>query len=293
VTTISQETTAPAHFTETFLPGGVHTALYLRSAVVEQNVKADVLLTHGLGEHSARYDHVALVLAQNGYRLCTYDLRGHGRSQGRRGHIHRYADLLDDLERVMNYHMREGIPMFLYGHSLGGQITLNYLLRRRQPVCGAIIASPWLELVYRPLWLKVLLAKIMVGIWPTFTQNRLDNPAVLSRDQAFLASLPGKDLIHHKVSARMYRELLEGARRASEGAPEWDYPLLLIHGADDPVTSPAATESFFQKAASPDKTLKIHPAMRHETHNEIGRETVFAEMVEWMDKRLPAKLGGG
>jgi alpha-beta hydrolase superfamily lysophospholipase len=139
--------------------------------------------------------------------------------------------------------------------------------------------------------LKVLLAKIMRGFWPTFTQNGPDDPATLSHDLAFLDSIPGGDLLHHKITARMYGEILAGAHRAREGAVECDCPLLLIHGADDPLTSPAATKSFFQKAASQDKTLKLHPAMRHETHNEIGRETVLAEIVEWMDSHLPAQAG--
>lgn len=259
---------------------------------MEQPIKANVLLTHGLGEHSGRYGHVALFFAQHGYRLCSYDLRGHGRSGGRRGHINHYGELLDDLEKVVNFHARDGVPMFLYGHSLGAQITLNYLLRRHQPVRGAIIASPWLELVFRPGWLKVLLAKIMMGFWPTFTQNGPDDPASLSRDLDFLDSLPGGDLLHHKISARMYGELLAGASRARAGAAQFDYPLFLLHGTDDPMTSAAATESFFQKVASQDKTLKLHPAMRHETHNEIGRETVLAEIVQWMDRRLAATIPG-
>ena len=288
MTNIFQPTTPPVHFAGTFPTGGADPLLFLRSAVVEGNVKADVLLTHGLGEHSARYEHVAGSFAQNGYRLCSYDLRGHGRSPGRRGHVNDYGELLDDLGTAMNYHKRDGVPMFLYGHSMGAQITLNYLLQRRPRVSGAIIASPWLELVFRPGRLKVLLAKIMVGVWPTFTQDGPDNKAMLSRDRDFLASLPGEDLMHHKISARMYTELLAGASRAYESSSGYECPLLLIHGTDDPLTSRAATESFFQKLATPDKTLKIFPGMRHETHNETGRETVFAEMMEWMDSRLPS-----
>lgn len=281
------------HFSETFLPGGGQPSLFLRSAVAGGNIKADVLLTHGLGEHSARYDHVAGFLAQNGYRLCAYDLRGHGRSHGRRGHVNRYGEFLDDLEMVMNYFKREGVPMFLYGHSLGGQITLNYLLQRRPQVLGAIITSPWLELAFRPHPLKILLAKIMVVLWPTFTQNGPGDQALLSRDSAFLASLPGQELVHHRLSARMFNEILAGAGRVRESTSGFGCPLLLIHGDEDPLTSPAATESFFKNLAGPDKTLKIHPGMRHETHNEIGREKVLAEMVEWMDKHLPAEPGGG
>src|SRR5271155_2393190 len=126
---ISQTVVPAFHFSETFLPGAVNPSLFLRSAPAGGNTKADVLLTHGLGEHSAKYGHVAGFFAQNGYRLCTYDLRGHGRSHGRRGHVNRYAELLDDLEMVMNYYKRDEVPMFLYGHSLGGEVTINCRLQ--------------------------------------------------------------------------------------------------------------------------------------------------------------------
>lgn len=275
----------PIHFCETILTARDRTPLFTRSAVLDQNtkIKAGVLLTHGMGEHSARYFHVAEFLAKHGYRLCAYDLRGHGRSGGRRGHIDRYEDLLDDLEIVMNHHAREGVPLFLYGHSLGGQITLNFLQRRHPAVRGAVITSPWLRLAFQPAPWKVLLAKITLKFWPTFTQDAPDDPAQLSRDPDFLASMPDSDLTHNKMSARMFNELLQGARRASMEAFQCSYPLYLAHGADDPLTSAPATESFFKNAASPDKTLKIYPSMRHETHNEIGRETVLADIVEWLD----------
>lgn len=290
--TVFQTNMPEFHFSETLLPGGEKPSLFLRSAVVAGKTKADVLLTHGLGEHSGRYGHVARFFAESGYRLCTYDLRGHGRSHGRRGHIKRYGELLDDLEMALGYHRREGVPMFLYGHSLGGQITLNYLLQRRPRVPGAIITSPWLELAFRPRRMKVLLAKLMVELWPTFTQTTPNDQSLLSRDLAFLASLPGQDLVHHKVSARMYQEMLAGADRVCGHTSGFGCPLFLIHGEADPLTSAAATASFFKKLDERDKTLKIHPGMRHETQNETGRETVLAEMVEWMDRRLPAGPGG-
>lgn len=277
----------PIHFCETFLAARDHTPLFTRSAVLGQNAKASVLLTHGMGEHSARYFHVADFFAKHGYRLCAYDLRGHGRSGGRRGHLDRYEDLLDDLEIVMNQHAHEGALLFLYGHSLGGQITLNFLQQRRPAVRGAVITSPWLQLVFQPAPWKILLARIALTFWPTFTQNGPDDPSQLSRDADFLASMSDPELMHHKMSARMFNELQRGARQASAEACLCGYPLLLSHGAEDALTSAQATESFFKDVASSDKTLKIYPAMRHETHNEIGRETVLADIVEWLDKRCP------
>ena len=270
---------------ETFITAADGTSLFLRAAKLEQKAKASVLLTHGMGEHSGRYLHVAEFLASRGYRLCAYDLRGHGRSGGKQGYINHYSELLDDLAMVKEHYTRQGEPMFLYGHSMGAQIMLNYLLERRPAVAGAIATSPWLELSFRPSPWKVLMAKIMVNLWPSFTQAGPDDDTLLSRDAEFIASIPGRDLLHHKMSARMYHELLTGSREALKRAKECDYRLLMIHGADDPLTSSQATETFFKNATSKDKTLKIHPKMLHETHNEIGREMVLAEIVDWMEGR--------
>jgi alpha-beta hydrolase superfamily lysophospholipase len=286
--TLSQTATPGVRFMDEMLERNGEPSLFLRSAVLEGN-KADVLLTHGLGEHCARYEHVGVVLSRRGYRLCTYDLRGHGRSGGRRGHVNRYSELMDDLDVVLHHHRRDGsgVPLFLYGHSLGAQITLNYLLVRRPSVAGAVLTSPWLALALRPAWPKKLLARMMFTVWPTFTQNTFNNPAALSRDLDFLASLPRQDLRHDKMSARMYGEVVATAARIARTTDGFGCPLLLIHGADDLLTSAAATEAFFNNLAGPDKTLKILPGMRHETQNEIGRETVVAEVVQWLDAHMP------
>ena len=266
--------------------------LFLRSAVVEGKVKADVLLTHGFGEHSAKYAHVARFFAQHGYRLCGYDMRGHGHSPGQRGDIDRYETLLDDLDvvrKIHGLHDREEAPIFLYGHSFGGQVTLNYILQRRPAaVQGVIVSSPLVKLAFQPSRLKVLLANLMIKVWPSFTQGGPNDKSALTRDVAFLDSLPEPELLHHRVSARMYREILAGAASLREGASRFTLPLLVIQGSDDAIVSAPAAQAFYEAAGSADKTMRMHPGMRHETQNETGRETVLAEMVEWMDRHLPA-----
>src|SRR5438067_2431459 len=137
--------TAQIKFRESWLetPDGVR--LFVRCAGPEpEPMRASVLLVHGMGEHSARYFHVAEHLVRRGYRVCALDLRGHGRSTGRRGDITRYEVLLDDLalawERLLP---ADGAPSFLYGHSLGGQIALNFAVEKKPAVAGAVITSPW------------------------------------------------------------------------------------------------------------------------------------------------------
>jgi acylglycerol lipase len=271
-------------FDESYIETRTH-QLFVRCRKPADRPKALVLLTHGVGEHSGRYTHVAEYLSERGYEFCAYDLRGHGRSGGRRGHIDRYDELLDDLEAVLNHVRITSVPVFLYGHSLGGQIVLNFLLKRQPDVSGAIVASPWLRLAFKPHLLKLFLAKALLKIWPTFTQITSKDLTRLSRDQEFILSMKDLDLVHRKMSARMFYELTLAASEAFEGAGRIKTPLLLIHGGDDIVTSCAATKEFYDQIESPDKTLRIYPGMLHETHNELERESVLNDVAAWIEQR--------
>jgi len=272
---------------EAVLPRPGRSFLFLRWREARGPAKANVILMHGMGEHSARYLHVGEFFSENGYRVCACDLRGHGRSPGRRGDIESYGALLDDLDAVFRHYHGEGRESFLYGHSLGGQLLINFFLKYRPPISGAVVASPWLELVFRPKPFKLFLARLALAVFPGLTQSSgLDDDSRLSRDRDFLLSMKDLDLVHQRMSARMFDELSRGARRAAENAKAFDCPALFLHGAEDSVTSRAATEEFFRKAGAQDKALLIYPDTRHETHNDCGRKQVLADVVEWMDRHL-------
>ncbi len=270
---------------ERWLIAGDRTRLFTRWLEPLSTPRANVLAIHGLGEHSSRYLHVAQRLCDAGFGVCLFDLRGHGRSNGARGHIDSYVQLLDDVALVWAEYSRTGIPSFLYGHSLGGQAAINFALRYQPIASGVIAASPWLELAFAPHPRKLRLAACVGKIWPRFTletELRLDR---LSRDQQFLASMPDLDLVHHRISARMFFELSNGASDAVNRAPEFCLPLLLLHGENDPVTSPAASRRFFESSKSPDKTLRLYPGGMHETHNDLDRDKVLSDIVDWIAAR--------
>ena len=263
------------------------TRLFVRSSDPPPGAsRGSILLTHGMGEHSGRYNHVVQGLNAAGVRVLTWDLRGHGRSEGRRGDIRRYGLLIDDLLEVWSL-ARSG-PIFLYGHSLGGQITLNFAVRHRPEAAGLIITSPWLRLAFAPSRWKLALAWMAAHLWPSFTQETDVVPARLSRDLDFLMAMPDLHLIHHRMSARMFRALTAGARRASRDAARLTYPILLVHGGRDPITSVSATEQLFDSLRSADKSLVIVPEALHETHNDLCRESVLSQITAWLDARLPA-----
>jgi alpha-beta hydrolase superfamily lysophospholipase len=224
-----------------------------------------------------------------GLRVLTWDLRGHGRSEGARGDIREYGLLEDDLRELWQLAVAAGAgPVFLYGHSLGGQITLNFAVRNRPEAAGLIITSPWLRLAFEPPRWKILLAWAAVRVWPSFTQDTEMAASRLSRDMDFLMAMPDLDLVHHRMSARMYKALTDGAMRASRDGVELPYPMLLLHGAEDPVTSAEATQLFFHALKSRDKSLVIVPEGLHETHNDVCREVVLDQIAGWLEERLPA-----
>ena len=261
------------------------TRLFLRTARLATPVRAEVLLTHGLGEHSGRYPHVAAALARRGLRLWAYDLRGHGRSDGARGDA-RYEDLLEDLAHVHSEVAQSGRPVFFMGHSMGAQISLSFLLSRPVECCGAVIAAPWLRLAFvPPLW-RTALARLAARLLPRFTQTTSSIATSLSRDLAHLASLPNPELTHHRVSARLFLALQREGRRLLERAGEFKLPLLLIHGSNDEITSCAATQAFYERAASADKRFVLYPGFMHETHNEVGRERVLEDAAGWIADRV-------
>lgn len=252
-------------------------------------VQADVVLVHGLGEHSGRYEPVARVLAERGLRLCAWDLRGHGRSSGARGDAKRHEWLVDDLARVVEHFIGQGRPWFLLAHSFGGQLALRYL-EEKQPRCaGAVIAAPWLRLAFDPPWWKLVLARAAMRVWPAFAQKTGNVWERLSRDTAHLASLPDLELVHHHISARLYFAMREVGEKVLADAARLRVPLLLLHGEDDPITCHRATRELWERAGSGDKTLRTYPGVRHEIHNDFGREQVLAEIADWMIARLPVR----
>ena len=166
--------------------------------------KGVICLVHGLGEHSGRYGHLAAFLNQAGYVLLAFDLRGHGKSEGQRGHAPGFEALLDEVsqlseEATERYPDR---PRFLYGHSLGGNLVITYALRRHPQLAGVIATGPLLQPAFEPPAWKMTLGKIMYSLWPTLsTSNEIDRQG-LSRDPEIVRAYNDDPLVHDRLSAR-------------------------------------------------------------------------------------------
>lgn len=249
--------------------------------------QAVVCLVHGLGEHSGRYAHVAEALNAAGYTLFGFDLRGHGKSGGPRGHTPAYDALMDDIGRLLDTAAARypGLPCFLYGHSLGGNLVLNYALRRRPALSGVVATSPAIRVTNPLPPLQVTLARVMNRLQPGMQMPNglaLDG---LARDPEVIRAYTNDPLVHNKISVRLATSMLEAGEWALAHAAEFPLPLLLAHGTKDILTSAKASEEFAARAPAGRCTLKLWEGFYHETHNEPEKAAVLAFMIDWLNRR--------
>ncbi|MBA7568977.1 Monoacylglycerol lipase [subsurface metagenome] len=262
-------------------------SLFGQSWQPEDRPRAVVCLVHGIGEHSGRYVHVADSLTQTGYALISIDLRGHGKSEGPRGHIPSYEAIMQDISSLLEVSNKKfpQLPSFLYGHSLGGNLVLNYVLRRQSHLKGVIATAPWLRLAFEPPRFKIILAQITNYIWPSFSQKNGLDTKVLSHDPEVVYAYENDPLVHDHISARMFNSIYQAGQWALEHASEFSLPLLLMHGGADRLISVEASREFADKITE-NCTFKIWDGLYHEIHNEPEKKEVFKFLIDWLDKEV-------
>jgi acylglycerol lipase len=249
-----------------------------------ENLKAVIILVHGIGEHIHRYDHWAEMFNKEGIGFAGVDLPGHGRSDGNRGDIKSYA-LLEEMIDILIKSCRQtfpGCPLYLYGHSLGGGIVLDYLLHRNPKVKGAIVTSPFLRLAFEPPKIKLILVSVMKNLIPGLIQPSGLNVNYISHDKAVVERYKSDPLVHDKISVRLFAGALSAAKYSFTHASELKTPVLILHGSDDMLTSPEGSREFAGKTNMAE--LKIWDGGYHELHNEPFKEEVFKYIMDWIKK---------
>jgi alpha-beta hydrolase superfamily lysophospholipase len=262
------------------------TEIYAQGWKPETAAGAVVCLVHGLGEHSRRYVHVAEALVQAGYATLALDQRGHGKTPGPRGHAPAFEVFLEDIGSLLLEADRRypGLPQYLYGHSMGGSLVLNFVLQRRPKVAGVIASAPALETAFTPPAWKVALGKLLANWWPALSlPNGLEVDAIC-RDPEVIRSYRQDPLVHNRLSARLGTDLLRQGRWALDQAADFPLPLLLMHGSADRLTSARASREFAARAGE-GCTLKIWEGLFHELHNEPEKDRVMVYMIDWLNAR--------
>ncbi len=249
--------------------------------------KAVVVLVHGFGEHCSRYTPYIELFQQENIAFISMDHIGHGHSEGKRGVILSYKQLLDDLDLLINKAevLFKDIPKFLYGHSMGGNIAFNYLLQRTSPFKAAIVSSPWLQLSNEPGRLKKAFINFFNHLCPNITVKSGLNSSYISSDKNEVISYNGDPLNHGRISFRLLNAVSKQGLWAMNNTHRLTVPTLIIHGNKDHITSHKASRLTAQKNQS---MIKYHEFdnMFHEIHNDHARRELSQKCIEWINKFL-------
>jgi alpha-beta hydrolase superfamily lysophospholipase len=239
-----------------------------------------VLVVHGYFEYGARYAELGDTLAARGIGSTALDLRGHGRSEGARGHVVAFEQYLDDVEAALG---TIGKPRFLFGHSLGGLVALLYAARRRPELGGLVLTNPYLERALAvPSW-KIHAARLMSRLVPAFSLPSGLDPDLLSHDPERNRAYQTDPLIFQNATARWFVETsrAQDEARAVDALPA---PLLLVVGDGDRIARPSASLAFFERLESEKKRVVL-PGQYHEVLNEPGRMETLRLIADWIAER--------
>ncbi len=263
--------------------------------VQEMPARAVVVISHGAGEHSSRYEHVAIRYAGLGYPVYALDHRGHGRSAGPRALIDRLEHAAADLDVLIGLARREHpeVPLFLLGHSLGATIALRYALRHQDKLDGMILSGTLAVIDLPPAPVR-LAAKALSAIAPRLPVLSVD-PATISRDPREVQAYRTDPLVHHgKLPVRTVAEIADATEAFPQQLGNLTLPLLLVHGSEDRLVSVRGSRLVHERASSDDKTLKIYDGLFHEVVNELSddREHVLTDIGAWLHSHteLPLSL---
>ena len=264
---------------------------YMQGWEPEGKPKAIVCLVHGLGEHSGRYEHVGKALNEAGHALFGFDLRGHGKTGGARGHLPSLDVVIQDIHQFVGFQKQNfpDAPVFLYGHSLGGVYLLAYAIQHGEGLNGAVITGLALRSPLLEQKAKVTLVNVLGSLLPRLTIPTGLDPATISRDPAVVQKYISDPLVHDKSSLGYAKASFTAIDFCFAHARELDdIPLLLMHGTADRITYPSGSEEFAKLASETNKdvTLKLWEGLYHEIHNEPEQADVFKFMIEWLDRHL-------
>lgn len=253
-----------------------------------ENAKALIIISHGLGEHSGRYQQTASDFNEAGFSVVALDHIGHGQSPGRRAYVPDFSALLNPLDELRTHVANSDpeLPVFLIGHSMGGLIAASSLIDNQAQYQGAILTGPALGLPSPPPLWQVLLLRTLSRFAPTAKAFDIDSSAIC-RDPAVVDAYLADDLVHHQnIPARMVVSLFDEGARVLQAAPKITLPLLLLHGAKDKLTSVEASKTFVDELGSADKEITVYDTLFHELFNEPEREQIIARCRDWMDAHL-------
>jgi acylglycerol lipase len=261
--------------------------LFLQRWLPAGDVRAAVALVHGVNEHGGRYGRLAEELNRRGIAVHAIDLRGFGRSEGERGLVLGFDEFLDDVEQLLaqTASAHPGKPLFLLGHSMGGEIAAWLTIARRPKIDGLILSAPALLVGGRVFPVLRHLAAFFSRFFPRMRLRRMGT-RFMSRDPKVIEDFKNDPLVFHgKFAVRTGAEILRVVKLIRRRMEDVRVPLLVMHGTRDFVTDPNGSRHLYARASSTDKTLRLYPGLYHEIFNEPERAQVIGDLIAWIEQR--------
>lgn len=254
------------------------------------NVRGVMILTHGLAEHSECYHPLAKALCDDGWLVYAWDLRGHGRSEGKRGFVRHLSYYVDDLECFYQLIRKKhpDVNLAFFGHSMGGLVTLRYLQSKKPNYSALALSSPALGLSVAVPKIKEALAHVAVRWMPTLTMYNEIKYEDLSRDEDMLKSYRADALRHDKISPGLFLSMVESFPLALENAGEIKAPVILQLAGDDRLVSTQAAREFFERLPNKKNQMIVYPESLHEVFNDLDRDKAVADLKKFLNPYLGA-----
>ncbi len=257
---------------------------------ISPDPRATIIIIHGVGEHSGRYKEFAQYLVDNNISVCTFDLKGYGRSGGKKGHIDSFVDFTSDVKLFIDFVKNKFVnnkKLFLLGHSLGALIAIKYLhFYHDHPITGVILSGPPFSLnISVSAWLRracVLFSSILPAMTIKEKSIQLN---MLTHDKEKLEEFRRDPARHYVRSLQFIREYFKAEKETFNAAQYLSIPLLIIQGGDDDVIDVNKVKDFYHNLYVGDKMLIVYPDMYHEVLNEIDRSRVYSDVKYWLEQR--------
>lgn len=252
------------------------------------NPKAVFIGVHGFAEHMGRYNYLVKRMNEDGISTYRFDNRGHGKSQGKRGHLDNYMDFITDADKIVDIAREEnpGKPIYMMGHSMGGFITLLYGITYPNKLSGQVLSGAASYYNDEVKGFKGLIMKLANRIKPDFYIKN-DLSAKLSRDPDVVDRYRKDKLCFDKATAGFYYQfLVSGTDFLVKKLPKYEYSCLILHGGSDKIIPKEASVNLFECIGSKDKTIKIYPELYHEILNEKEKDEVIDQILQWTSERV-------
>ncbi|HEX9135373.1 MAG TPA: alpha/beta hydrolase [Nitrospirota bacterium] len=249
------------------------------------NPVAEIILVHGFGEHSGRYRALVEYLNAHAYAVTAYDHRGHGRSEGLKGHVQRFNHYVGDLELFVSRLRTQGQSrrLFIVGHSMGGLIALCYAAAHPDRVDGMVISAPLLAVAAPIPPAKLMIGRIAARWMPRLRLHNGLDPSSLSRSPEVASAYTSDPLVSFRVSARWFAETTIAMEEVMEAAPRIHLPMLILQGGEDRIASPGTTGQFVNHLGSSDKEFGLYPGLYHELFNEPEKYEIYDRVSRWLE----------